>query len=300
MRTISWTYQGLIQRVQIYLELSKWRVICLMLITVWIGMTMASSTPVAWQLGFLTLLGIALMASAAGALNHLLERHLDSQMARTERRPLPQGKISSVHTLLFSITTGLTGLSLLSLYTNPLTSFLSFMSLIAYAFFYTLYLKPHTPQNIVIGGLAGAMPPLLGWTAVTGHIDPGGLLLLLIIFIWTPPHFWSLAIARHAEYIKSNLPMLTITHGIAFTKQQILLYTLLLSGISLLPFSIGISGLFYLLSALLLNTGFIVAATKLLKQTKSATAIKTFHYSNFYLLMLFACLLMDHTLMRTL
>jgi protoheme IX farnesyltransferase len=300
MQTISWFCQCWIQQMQIYLELSKWRVICLMLITVWIGMTLASPTPVAWQLGFLTLLGISLMASAAGALNHLLERHLDRQMARTERRPLPQGRISSLHVLLFSITAGLMGLSLLSLFTNPLTGFLSLMSLIGYAFFYTLYLKWHTPQNIVIGGLAGAMPPLLGWTAVTGHIDPGGLILVLIIFIWTPPHFWSLAIARHAEYIKSNLPMLTVTHGIAFTKQQILLYTLLLSGISLLPFSIGISGLFYLLSALLLNTGFIMSAAHLLKQTKSTTAIKTFHYSNFYLLMLFACLLMDHSLMRTL
>lgn len=300
MPTISWFCQCWMQQMQIYLELSKWRVICLMLITAWIGMTLASPTPVAWQLGFLTLLGISLMASAAAALNHLLERHLDSQMARTERRPLPQGRISSLHVLFFSIAVGLMGLSLLSLFTNPLTGFLSLMSLIGYAFFYTLYLKWHTPQNIVIGGLAGAMPPLLGWTAVTGHIDPGGLILVLIIFIWTPPHFWSLAIARHTEYVKSNLPMLTVTHGIAFTKQQILLYILLLSGISLLPFSIGISGLFYLLSALLLNTGFIVSAAHLLKQTKSATAIKTFHYSNFYLLMLFACLLMDHALMRTL
>ncbi len=300
MLTTSWLCQCVIQQVRVYLELSKWRVTCLMLITVWIGMTLASSRPVAWQLSFLTLLGIGLMASAAGALNHLLERHLDSTMARTERRPLPQGKISSIHVLLFSVTAGLIGLCLLSLLINLLTGFLSLMSLLAYAFFYTLYLKPHTPQNIVIGGLAGAMPPLLGWTAVTGNIDPGGLLLVLIIFIWTPPHFWSLAIARHAEYVKSNLPMLTVTHGIAFTKQQILLYTLLLSGISLLPFSIGLSGLFYLLSALVLNTGFIIIVADLLKQTKPSAAIKTFHYSNFYLLMLFACLLMDHSLMRTL
>jgi protoheme IX farnesyltransferase len=300
MPTISSPCPWLVQRMKIYLELSKWRVTCLMLITVWAGMTLASSTPVAWQLSFFTLSGIGLIASAAGALNHLLERHLDSQMARTERRPLPQGKISSLHVLLFSITAGLSGLSLLSLFTNPLTGFLSLISLIGYAFFYTLYLKHHTPQNIVIGGLAGAMPPLLGWTAISGNIDPGGLILVLIIFIWTPPHFWSLAIARHADYAKSNLPMLTVTHGIAFTKQQILLYTLLLSGISLLPFSIGISGLFYLFSALLLNSGFIVAVANLLKQTKTAAAIKTFHYSNFYLLMLFACLLMDHSLMRTL
>jgi protoheme IX farnesyltransferase len=286
------------RKIPIYLELSKWRVTSLMLITVWVGMALASSSPVSLRLSLFTLVGIGLVASAAGALNHLLEYRLDSLMARTERRPLPQGKISTIHALVFALTTSLIGLALLSLFSNLLTCFLSFISLIAYAFIYTLYLKRHTTQNIVIGGLAGATPPLLGWTAVTGNIDPGGLILVLIIFIWTPPHFWSLAIARHTDYTKSNLPMLPVTHGIAFTKQQILLYTLLLSGISLLPFCIGMSGFFYLIAALLLNTGFIVAATDLLKQTKATTAIKTFHYSNFYLLMLFSSLLMDHSLMR--
>ncbi|MCH9636780.1 protoheme IX farnesyltransferase [Candidatus Rickettsiella isopodorum] len=283
----------------IYLELGKWRVTSLMLITVWVGMVLASSTPLSLQLSLFTLLGVGLVAISGGALNHLLEQRLDKLMARTDRRPLPLKKISTTHVLLFSLTASFLGLVVLSLSSNLLTCFLSFISLIAYAFIYTLYLKRHTTQNIVIGGLAGATPPLLGWTAVTGNIDPGGLILVLIIFIWTPPHFWSLAIARHADYVKSNLPMLPVTHGIAFTKQQILLYTLLLSGISLLPFCIGMSGIFYLIAALLLNTGFIVAATDLLKQTKAATAIKTFHYSNFYLLMLFACLFMDHTLMRT-
>lgn len=290
---------SLAEKALIYLELGKWRVTSLMLVTVWVGMSLASSAPLSLQLILFTLLGIGLVAISAGALNHLLEHRLDRLMARTERRPLPQGKISTTHVLLFSLSASLVGLVIVRLSSNLLTCCLSFVSLIAYAFIYTLYLKKHTAQNIVIGGLAGATPPLLGWTAVTGNIDPGGLILVLIIFIWTPPHFWSLAIARHNDYEKSNLPMLPVTHGIAFTKQQIFLYTLLLSGISLLPFSIGMSGYFYLIAALLLNTGFIVAATNLLKQTKTATAIKTFHYSNFYLLMLFACLFMDHSLMRT-
>jgi heme o synthase len=289
---------GLAKNLLIYLELGKWRVTSLMLVTVWVGMTLASSTPLSLRLSLFTLLGIGLVAISAGAMNHLLEHRLDKLMARTERRPLPQGKISTTHVLLFSLSASLLGLTIIRLSSNLLACFLSFLSLIAYAFIYTLYLKRHTAQNIVIGGLAGATPPLLGWTAVTGNIDPGGLILVLIIFIWTPPHFWSLAIARHSDYIKSNLPMLPVTHGIAFTKQQIFLYTLLLSGISLLPFSIGMSGFFYLIAALLLNTGFIVAAADLLKQTKAATAMKTFHYSNFYLLMLFACLFMDHSLTR--
>ncbi len=265
-------------------------------------MTLATSTPLPLITRLFIVLGIGLMTISAGALNHLLEYRLDKLMARTERRPLPLEKISVQHVLFFSLITVFLGLIILGLSSNLLTCFLSFLSLIVYAFIYTLYLKRHTSQNIVIGGLAGATPPLLGWTAVTGNIDAEGLILVLIIFIWTPPHFWSLAIARHTDYAKSNLPMLPITHGIAFTKQQILLYTLLLSGISLLPFSIGMSGYFYLISALVLNTGFIVAVADLLKQTKAARAIKTFHYSNFYLLMLFACLFMDHSLrlMRTL
>lgn len=288
----------LLNKILIYLELGKWRVTCLMLITVWVGMSLATKKPISLSLSLITLIGIGLVAGSAAALNHLLEYRLDKLMNRTERRPLPQRKISTKHVWFFSLTTGLLGLVLIGYSSNALTCYLSFLSLIVYAFIYTLYLKKRTVQNIVIGGLAGATPPLLGWTAVTGNIEPGGLILVLIIFIWTPPHFWSLAIARHADYVKTNLPMLPITHGITFTKQQIFLYTLLLSAISLLPFSIGMSGYFYLVAALLLNTGFIVATANLLKQTKSSTAIKTFHYSNFYLLMLFACLFMDHSLMR--
>ena len=288
----------LLNKTLIYLELGKWRVTCLMLMTVWVGMSLATTKPIPLSLSLITLIGIGLVAISAASLNHLLEYRLDKLMNRTERRPLPQGKISTKHVGLFSLIASFMGLVLIRCSSNALTCFLSFFSLIVYAFIYTLYLKKHTVQNIVIGGLAGATPPLLGWTAVTGNIEPGGLILLLIIFIWTPPHFWSLAIARHNDYVKTNLPMLPITHGINFTKQQIFLYTLLLSAISLLPFSIGMSGYFYLMAALLLNTGFIVATINLLKQTKPSTAIKTFHYSNFYLLMLFACLFMDHSLMR--
>lgn len=285
-------------KLRIYLELAKWRVVSLMLVTVWVGMVLASATPLSIRLSLLTLVGIGLIAGGAGTLNHLLDQRLDRLMSRTQRRPLPQAKISSLHTFIFALITSLSGLMLICFFINPLTGLLSFISLIGYAFIYTLFLKHRTPQNIVIGGLAGATPPLLGWTAVTGHIAPEALILTLIIFTWTPAHFWSLAIARHQDYRNSNLPMLPVTHGIAFTKQHILLYTLLLSAISLLPFSIGMSGICYLIAALLLNSGFIVAAINLLKQTSPAAAMRTFHYSNFYLLILFTCLLMDHALMR--
>jgi heme o synthase len=289
----------LIRWMWLYLELSKWRVTSLMLLTAWIGMELGAPAPLLFTSSFFTLLGIGLIASSAASLNHLLDRRLDRLMTRTERRPLPQGKISQIHVFFFSIIIGLLGSLLLVQFTNRVTTLLSLLSLFGYAIIYTLFLKRLTTQNIVIGGLAGASPPLLGWTASSGHIEPGGLLLVLIIFTWTPPHFWSLAIARHNDYIKTQLPILPITHGIPFTKQQILLYIILLSATTLLPFCIGMSSLFYLFGALLLNIGFIVAAIHLLKETKGPAAIKTFHYSNFYLLMLFMCLLMDHSLTRS-
>jgi len=288
----------LIKWTRIYLELGKWRVTSLMLITAWVGMELASPTSLSLKKIFFTLLGIGLIACAAGSINHLLDFHLDCLMARTEQRPLPQGKISQWHVFFFAMIIASLGTLILRHFTNSITTYLSLLSLVAYAIVYTLFLKRMTTQNIVIGGLAGASPPLLGWTAITNHIDPGGLLLVLIIFTWTPAHFWSLSIARYQDYVKSKLPMLPVTHGIAFTKKQILLYTLLLSGITLLPFSIGMSGLFYLISALLLNTVFLVAAIDLIKQTTNIAAIKIFHYSNFYLLMLFLCLLMDHFLIQ--
>ncbi|MES2998180.1 MAG: heme o synthase [Pseudomonadota bacterium] len=289
----------LIKWTRIYLELGKWRVISLMLITAWVGMELASVTSIPLTKLFFTLLGIGLIAGAAGSVNHLLDFQLDCLMARTERRPLPQGKISQLHVFFFAMIIASLGSVILKHFANSITTLLSLSSLVGYAIIYTLFLKRMTTQNIVIGGLAGASPPLLGWTAITNHIDPGGLLLVLIIFTWTPAHFWSLAIARYQDYVKSKLPMLPVTHGVPFAKQQILLYIILLSGITLLPFSIGMSGLFYLIAALLLNTGFLVAAIRLIKQTKHIAAIKIFHYSNFYLLMLFVCLLMDHFLMRS-
>jgi heme o synthase len=281
---------------QIYAELSKWRVTSLMLFTAWVGMELASPTAIPSKIIFFTLLGIALIASAAASLNHLLDAQRDRLMARTHRRPLPLGKISNRHVVVFAIILGIGGTVLLSHFANPLTTWLSLASLFGYAIVYTLFLKQITVQNIVIGGLAGASPPLLGWTAATGHIESGGLLLMLIIFIWTPPHFWSLAIARHKDYVKSKLPILSVTHGIAFTKHQILLYIVLLSAVTLLPFSMGVSGIFYLGTALFLNAGFMARAICLLKQAKKTTAIKTFHYSNFYLLTLFICLFIDHAL----
>ncbi|MDQ8038880.1 MAG: heme o synthase [Rickettsiella sp.] len=299
MAVFSSAFVPLLKQLSIYFELSKWRVTSLMLITAWVGMELAATESIPINTIFFTLLGIGLIASAAGSLNHLLDIQLDRLMARTERRPLPQGKISQIHVLLFGLIIGVLGTILLRQFSNSLTMLLSLASLFGYAIIYTLFLKRVTTQNIVIGGLAGASPPLLGWTSVTSTIDPGGLLLVLIIFTWTPPHFWSLAIARHNDYIKSKLPILPVTHGIPFAKFQILLYIALLSTVTMLPFCIGMSGIFYLIGVTLLNTGFLVAAIHLLKQTKGSAAIKTFHYSNFYLLMLFACLLMDHSLMRS-
>ncbi len=299
MAVFSLILTTLTKQIAIYLELGKWRVTSMMLVTAWVGMELATANPIPFKTIFFTLLGIGFTASAAGSLNHLLDIQLDRLMARTERRPLPQGKISPLHVSFFATTIGLLGILLLKSFSNSLTTLLSLASLFGYAIIYTLFLKRMTTQNIVIGGLAGASPPLLGWTAITNNIDPGGLLLLLIIFTWTPPHFWSLAIARYSDYVKSKLPILPVTHGIPFTKQQILLYITLLSTVTLLPFCIGMSGLFYLAGAILLNIGFLVAAIHLIKQTKRSAAIKTFHYSNFYLLMLFACLLMDHYLMRS-
>jgi heme o synthase len=299
MRKFFFQLVPLTQWFKIYLELSKWRVTSLMLITSWVGMELASALPLTFKTTFFTLLGIGLIASAAASLNHLLDMRLDRLMTRTKQRPLPQGKISQTHVFFFAVIIGLLGTSLLQHFTNSLTTWLSLCSLFGYAIVYTLFLKRMTSQNIVIGGLAGASPPLLGWTAITNHIEPGGLVLALIIFTWTPPHFWSLAIARYHDYVKSTLPILPVSHGIPFAKQHILLYIMLLSAITLLPFSIGMSGLFYLLTALLLNIRFIVAAIYLLKQTKHTAAIKIFHYSNFYLLTLFISLLIDHSLGRS-
>lgn len=262
-------------------------------------MELGAVKPMPWKNNLFTLLGIALIASAAASLNHLLDRQRDALMRRTQSRPLPQNKISTQHVRSLAIITIFLGSLLLYFFSNSLTLLLSLLSLFGYSIFYTLYLKRVTVQNIVIGGLAGASPPLLGWTAVTGQIQPGSLLLTLILFTWTPPHFWALALARYQDYVKSEWPILPVRYGIPLTKQHILLYVLLLSTVTLLPFSIGMSGFFYLIIALILNSGFILKATQLIKQKNHQLAIKVFHYSNFYLLMLFVGLLIDHSLTRS-
>jgi heme o synthase len=239
-------------------------------------------------------LGIALCAASAATINHLVDQRIDAIMARTQKRPIASGRVSARNAIYFAVILGGIGMFILIAYVNVLTAVLTFFTLIGYAGIYTLLLKRTTPQNIVIGGLAGAAPPLLGWTAVTGHLDPQSLLLVLIIFVWTPPHFWALAIARYEDYKKAKVPMLPVTHGVAFTRLNILLYTILLCVVSLLPYVIEMSGLIYLIGALLLNAGFLYYAVRLYKTHDNRIAMQTFWYSIFYLMVLFVILLVDH------
>lgn len=277
-----------------YLELCKPRVVLLMLLTAIVGMCLASPSWVPLKALIFGTLGIGLVSSAGGILNHLADQRIDTIMARTQKRPLPSGKISPKRAALFALILGSLGLGILVLWVNIMTAVLSFFSLIGYAGVYTLYLKRATPQNIVIGGIFGAAPPLLGWTAVTGTLDPYALLLVLIIFVWTPPHFWALAIYRKEEYAKAGIPMLPVTHGIPFTKLCIVLYTILLLIVSLLPFLTGMSGLIYLVGALGLGFEFLYYAILLKRSDNPAIAYKTFRYSITYLMLLFAGLLIDH------
>jgi len=276
-----------------YLELCKPRVVLLMLLCATVGMFLATDSLVAFDLLLFTNLGIALVAGSAASVNHIIDSQIDVNMARTAQRPIAQGRVSVKSGILFSAVTGIAGMSILALLVNPLTAWLNLGSWIGYGIIYSAYLKRATPQNIVIGGLFGAAPPLFGWTAVTNQIDAGGVLLVMIIFTWTPPHFWALALDRKEEYAKVNIPMLPVTHGERITKYYILGYTLLLAGVTVIPFLIGMSGLIYLLSALLLGFVFIVWSTLLLLGHDGA-AMKTFRYSIFYLMMLFVCLLIDH------
>jgi protoheme IX farnesyltransferase len=245
-------------------------------------------------------LGIALAASSAAAINHFIDRNADAQMARTEKRPLPTGELNTTNVIMFALILGVSAMLILVLLVNTLTAILTFLSLFGYAIVYTLYLKRATPQNIVIGGIFGATPPLLGWCAMTGDVHPHALLLALIIFVWTPPHFWALAIARREEYAKVNIPMLPVTHGPAFTRLQILLYTILLFCVTLLPYLTGMSGLIYVASAVLLDSGFIYYAILMMRKKDNKTAMKTFVYSIVYITLLFAALLIDHYLKYTL
>ncbi|PJD96226.1 MAG: protoheme IX farnesyltransferase [Legionella sp.] len=277
-----------------YLELCKPRVVLLMLLTVLVGMYLAAPGWIDLSLVGVTLIGVGCCASSAAAINHLVDRRIDSMMARTKKRPVAQGKVSVAQALLFALFLGATGLVLLVFYVNPLTAVLTFITLIGYAGIYTGYLKRATSQNIVIGGLAGAAPPLLGWTAVTNQLAPEALLLVLIIFTWTPPHFWALAIYRFEEYQHAQIPMLPVTHGIAYTKLNIYLYTILLLIVSFLPFIIGMSGIVYLIGALLLGGRFLFWAHRLYRTEKLAVALQTFRFSIVYLMLLFVFLLVDH------
>ncbi len=277
-----------------YWELTKPRVVALIVFTAIIGMFLArQELPSLWVLVFGSL-GIWLASASAAAINHLLDQRIDAVMARTAHRPLPTGSLTPRQVLLFAVGLGVLSMLVLGLLINPLTAALTFASLIGYAIIYTGYLKRATPQNIVIGGLAGAAPPLLGWAAVTGEIHPHALLLVLIIFVWTPPHFWALAIFRKDDYARAMIPMLPVTHGVEYTRWQILFYTLLLIAATILPFATGMSGLFYLGGALVLGGVFLYYAIRLFNPPDPMYPMRVFNYSIIYLMALFAFLLIDH------
>ncbi|MAY34502.1 MAG: protoheme IX farnesyltransferase [Spongiibacteraceae bacterium] len=277
-----------------YYEMCKPNVVYLMLVTAMIGMFMAVPGMVPWEVLLYGNLGIGLCAASAAAVNHLVDRRIDLVMSRTKNRPMAQGRIKTLHASLFALVLGAVGMALLIVKINQLTAWLTLASLLGYAVVYTLWLKRATPQNIVIGGLAGAAPPLLGWTAVTGEIHGHALLLVLIIFAWTPPHFWALAIARKDEYAKVDIPMLPVTHGVKYTALQILLYTLILFAVSLMPFATGMSGSLYLLGAVVLGAGFIYWAIVLMRGKNPNAPMETFKYSLIYLLAIFVIMLVDH------
>ncbi len=279
-----------------YLTLTKPNVVLLLLLTALVGMCLATPTWVPWQIMVPGLIGIGLMSGSAAAVNHLVDRHIDARMARTLRRPLPSGALSPKRVLTFAAIIGALGFAVLALWVNMLTAWLTFASLIGYAMVYTMYLKRATPQNIVIGGLAGAAPPLLGWTAVTNEIHPFAILLVMIVFTWTPPHFWALAVHRAKDYAKAEIPMLPVTHGIEFTKTCILLYTVLLGIICLLPYIVGMSGVIYLVGSSILSIWFLVYAWKLKFAPTKHTAFNMFKFSIWQLFALFILLLADHYL----
>ena len=277
-----------------YLQLCKPRVVALIVFTALVGMLLAVPGFPPLDKVIYGTIGIALAASSAAAMNHFIDQKADAAMGRTQNRPLPKGALSSRSVITFATILGAIAMGILTIKVNLLTAFLTFLSLIGYAIIYTVYLKKMTPQNIVIGGAAGAAPPVLGWTAITGSIHPHALLLFLIIFVWTPPHFWALAIARRDEYAKAAIPMLPVTHGVEFTRLQILLYTILLLVSTLLPYLTGMSGLVYVLAATLLGLGFLYYAIQMMRKKDNKTAMRTFAYSIIYLMLIFAALLTDH------
>ncbi|HNR21443.1 MAG TPA: heme o synthase [Steroidobacteraceae bacterium] len=282
-----------------YFELTKPRVVYLIVFTAIVGTLLASPGwpplgPLVWGN-----LGIALAAACAAAINHVLDQKIDEKMARTRNRPIPKGKISTARALLFAAALGVLSMLILWILVNPLTSVLTFFSLIGYAVIYTAWLKRATSQNIVIGGAAGAAPPVLGWAAVTNSIDPDALLLFLIIFVWTPPHFWALAIARKDEYARAGIPMLPVTHGVAYTRLQVLLYTVLLVLVTLMPFVTGMSGLIYLVAALVLNGIFLYYALAMKFTDRQELPMRVFKFSVTWLMWIFIALLVDHYLPTT-
>lgn len=280
-----------------YLELTKPKVVALLVFTAIVGMLLATPALPPWNALIFGTLGIGLASASAAAINHLLDRRIDAIMARTAHRPLPSGQLGGRQVLVFALALGVLAMAILVLFVNVLTAVLTFASLIGYAVIYTLYLKRATPQNIVIGGAAGAAPPVLGWTAVTGEIHGHALLLFLIVFVWTPPHFWALALYRREDYARADIPMLPVIYGEQFTRLHVLLYTVLLLIVTILPWLTGMSGLFYLGGALVLGAGFLYYAVRLLNPPNEQFAMQTFAYSIVYLMALFAFLLIDHYLL---
>ncbi|MEO6138504.1 MAG: heme o synthase [Luteimonas sp.] len=280
-----------------YWSLTKPRVVALIVFTAVIGMFLAVPGLPPWRASLLGTLGIWLAASSAAAINQILDSRIDAQMARTSWRPLVSGTLTPRQALVFALVLGALSMAVLALWVNPLTAFLTFASLIGYAVIYTVYLKRATPQNIVIGGIAGAAPPALGWAAVTGQLHPHALLLVLIIFVWTPPHFWALAIFRRDDYARAMVPMLPVTHGVQYTRWQILFYTVLLLAVTVLPWATGMSGLFYLGGALVLGAVFVWYAWRLMDPPDEFFPMRVFNYSIVYLMALFAFLLIDHWLL---
>ena len=277
-----------------YYQLTKPGVVQLLVFTAVVGMFLAAPGMVPWDVLVAGSIGIGLAAAAGAVVNQVLDQRIDAQMARTRNRPLPQGRVSERDALAFALALGLGGLAVLVLFVNALTAALTFVSLIGYAVIYTVYLKRATPQNIVIGGAAGAAPPVLGWTAVHNEVDGYALLLFLIIFTWTPPHFWALAVARRLDYERAEIPMLPVTHGEQLTKSFVVYYTILLLVVTVLPYITGMTGLFYLMGALLLGGGFLFYALQLKFAPRPDSAMTTFRYSIMYLMALFSFLLVDH------
>jgi len=279
-----------------YLQLTKPRVVALLVFCAVIGMFLAVPGIPPWRALVFGTLGIWMASGSAAAFNHLIDERIDKLMARTARRPLATGKLTPRQVLIFAVSLGIVSMLVLALLVNPLTALLTFGGLIGYALVYTAYLKRATPQNIVIGGLAGAIPPVLGWTAVTDSLHPFALQLCLIIFVWTPPHFWALAIFRRDDYARAQVPMLPVTHGVVYTRWHVFYYTILLVIVTLLPALTGMSGLIYLGGAAVLGAGFLYYAVRLLNPPDEFFAMKVFNYSIVYLMALFAFLLADHWL----